>query len=89
MEKELLILLENDKGDRYGVYHLPKNPTNFVCWAVGNKEFNKGNTFWGNYFIDFDSAIIDMLERTGKNYKIVKTEIGTKVLKKIEKKSKK
>ena len=71
---------------------MPNNSiTPYVCWAVGNKPVNKNNTFWGNYFNFMEKAVVDCLNRTGSNYKIVKIQgnsFNKSTLKLIEKQHK-
>lgn len=72
MKKELLLLLENVKyKERYGVYYLPDS-REFVCWGVGNQDFNKGNTFWGHYFHNETMAVKDCIKRVGENHITIK-----------------
>lgn len=83
MKKELLILLENKEGERYGLYNLPKNPTPYCCWRVGNENFNKNNTFWGHYFVKYENALKDLFKRTGKDFTVIKNNNNEDLKKQI------
>lgn len=43
--------------------HIPDSVQPFVTWIMAWREDGVSSTFWGHYFNDIDSALVDFNER--------------------------
>lgn len=48
-------------GEQFVLGYLAGRVTPWVTWALDDQ----GNTFWGHYFCDEDSAVLDLAKRVG------------------------